>query len=53
LAAHPENPALSEMIYGATPHIQSEDVAAAVLQLMCAKPYVQIHDVIVRHVHEK
>ena len=47
------NPALAEMIYAQTPHVQSSDVADAVLQMIAAKPYVQIHDVILRHVEEK
>ena len=48
-----QNAALAEMIYSSTPHIQSDDVREAVVQMISAKPHVQINDVILRHVHEK
>lgn len=53
LAANGGNQALSDMIYSATPHLLADDVTDAVIALMVAKPYVQIHDVLLRHVDEK
>ena len=47
------SPSLAEMIFASTPHIQSSDVSDAVIQMISAKPHVQIHDVILRHVQEK
>ena len=47
-----QNPAIAEMIQSQIPHIQSSDVADAVLQIIASKPHVQIHDVILRHVEE-
>ena len=44
---------VSDMIYASSPHIQTNDITEAVLQIICAKPHVQIHDVVVRHVQEK
>ncbi len=48
-----QSPEVAEMIYETSPHIQSNDVTEAVLQMISAKPHVQIHDVCLRHVHEK
>ena len=48
-----QNAAVADMIYASSPHIKTDDVTEAVLQVMCAKPHVQIHDVVVRHVQEK
>ena len=42
----------SEAIYGSTPHLTCEDVAAGILQILKAKTHVLTQDVILRHVHE-
>ena len=52
LEAMTQDPELSERLYSQNPHIQSCDVAEIILQMIAAKPYVQIHDMILRHVEE-
>ena len=52
-AANPGGPDMSEMIYSMTPHLKTSDVTEAVLNVIKAKSYVEINDIILRHVQEK
>ena len=53
IEAATNNKAMSDMIYASAPHIEASDVTNAVIQMISAKPSVQISDVVLRHVQEK
>ena len=48
---HGGDAAKSDDTYSKSPHLESEDVAAAVKYIVAAPKHVQVHDIILRHKH--
>lgn len=47
-----KDPALSEMIYASTPHMEASDVSNAVMSILATKAKIEIQDIVLRHVNE-
>ena len=53
LEAMTQNAEIAQMIYETNPHINADDLTEILWQMITCKPYVQVQDVTVRHVHDK